>query len=189
LLARRPDVANAEAQLKSQNANIRAARAAFYPDISLTASGGLTSAALSSITGPGTLFAQLSAALTQTIFDNGLRQGQLEQAQGRYTELLADYRKSVLQAFTDVEQALTALRYTSEQESLERQAVAVAQRSADIAQAQLQAGTIDIITSLNTQQTLYNDLDLVTQIRLARFQALLNLYKALGGGFAVGGAA
>jgi NodT family efflux transporter outer membrane factor (OMF) lipoprotein len=189
LLARRPDVANAEAQLKSQNANIRAARAAFYPDISLTASGGLTSAALSSITGPGTLFAQLSAALTQTIFDNGLRQGQLEQAQGRYTELLADYRKSVLQAFTDVEQALTALRYTSEQESLERQAVAVAQRSANIAQAQLQAGTIDIITSLNTQQTLYNDLDLVTQIRLARFQALLNLYKALGGGFAVGGAA
>jgi len=67
--------------------------------------------------------------------------------------------------------------------------VAVAQRSADIANAQLQAGTIDIITSLNTQQTLYNDLDLLTQIRLARFQALLNLYKALGGGFQVAGSA
>ena len=64
----------------------------------------------------------------------------------------------------------------------------MAQRSADIANAQLQAGTIDIITSLNTQVTLYSDLDLLTQIRLARFQALLNLYKALGGGFTVAGA-
>ena len=189
LLARRPDIANAEAQLHSQNANIRAARANFYPDISLTASGGLTSAALSAITGPGTLVAQLSAALTQTIFDNGQRQGELEQAQGRYSELLADYRKAVLQAFTDVEQALTALNYATEQEQLERQAVAVAQRSADIANAQLQAGTIDIITSLNTQQTLFTDLDLLMQIRLARFQALLNLYKALGGGFATAGTA
>jgi len=103
--------------------------------------------------------------------------------------LVADYRKSVLQAFTDVEQALTALRYMTEQEALERAAVAVAQRSADIAQAQLQAGTIDIITSLNTQQTLYTDLDLAAQIRLSRFQALLNLYKALGGSFATAGAA
>ena len=187
LLARRPDVANAEALLQSQNANIRAARAAFYPDVSLTASAGLGSAALSAITGPGTLVAALSASLVQTIFDNGQRQGQLEFAQGRYAELVADYRRAVLQAFTDVEQALTALQYTTEQEALERQAVAVAQRSADIANAQLQAGTIDIITSLNTQQTLYSDLDLLTQIRLARFQALLNLYKALGGGFTVAG--
>ncbi len=189
LLVRRPDVANAEAQLQGQNANIRAARAAFYPDIALTASAGLGSAALSAITGPGTLVAQLSASLVQSIFDNGQRQGQLDLAQGRYTELAADYRRAVLQAFTDVEQALTALQYTTEQETLERQAVAVAQRSADIANAQLQAGTIDIITSLNTQQTLYNDLDLLTQIRLARFQALLNLYKALGGGFQVAGSA
>ena len=189
LLARRPDVAEAEADLVAENANIRSARAAFFPDVSLTASGGLTSAALTAITGPGTLVAQLSAALTQTIFDNGLREGQLEQAKGRYAELVADYRKSVLQAFTDVEQALAALRYTTEQEALERAAVAVAQRSADIAQAQLQAGTIDIITSLNTQQTLYTDLDLVAQIRLSRFQALLNLYKALGGGFSTVGAA
>lgn len=188
LLARRPDIAYAEALLQSQNANIRAARAAFYPSISLTASGGLTSAALSAITGPGTLVAQLSAGLTQPIFDNGLRVGELEQARGRYAELLADYRTAVLQAFTDVEQSLTALQNAGEQERLERQAIAVAQRAANIAQAQLQAGTIDIITSLNTQVTLYNDLDLLTQIRLARFQALLNLYKALGGGFTVTGA-
>ena len=183
LLARRPDVANAEAQLEAENANIRAARAAFFPSVQLTASGGLTSAVLTSITGPGTVVAQLAGSLTQTIFDNGLRRGQLDQAKGRYDELLADYRRAVLQSFTDVEQSLTALRYTTEQERLERQAIAVAQRSADIAKAQLEAGTIDIITSLNTQVTLYNDLDLLTQIRLAQFQALVNLYKALGGGW------
>ena len=186
LLARRPDVANAEAQLQAENANIRAARAAFFPSVQLTASGGLTSAALSTITGPGTLVAQLAANLTQTIFDNGLRRGQLDQAKGRYDEILAGYRRAVLQSFTDTEEALTALRFTTEQEALERQAVAVAQRSADIARAQLEAGTIDIITSLNTQNTLYNDLDLLTQVRLARFQALVNLYKALGGGWAGG---
>ena len=183
LLARRPDVANAEAQLQAENANIRAARAAFFPSVQLTASGGLTSTVLSTITGPGTLVAQLAGNLTQTIFDNGLRRGQLDQAKGRYDELLADYRRAVLQSFTDVEQSLAALRYTTEQEKLERGAIAVAQRSADIAQAQLQAGTIDIITSLNTQVTLYNDLDLLTQVRLARFQALVNVYKALGGGW------
>lgn len=185
LLARRPDVASAEAQLQAENANIRAARAAFFPSVQLTASGGLTSTVLTSITGPGTLVAQLAGSLTQTIFDNGLRRGQLDQAKGRYDELLADYRRTVLQSFTDVEQSLTALRYATEQERLERQAIAVAQRSADIARAQLQAGTIDIITSLNTQVTLYNDLDLLTQIRLAQFQALVNVYKALGGGWSL----
>ena len=183
LLARRPDVANAEAQLQAENANVRAARAAFFPSVQLTASGGLTSTVLATITGPGTVVAQLAGDLTQTIFDNGLRRGQLNQAKGRYDELLADYRQAVLQSFTDVEQSLAALRYTTEQEKLEREAIAVAQRSADIARAQLQAGTIDIITSLNTQVTLYSDLDLLTQVRLARFQALVNLYKALGGGW------
>jgi len=183
LLGRRPDVGNAEAQLVAQNANIRSARAQFFPDISLTASGGLSSAALSALTGPGTLIAEVTASLVQPIFDNGLRRGQLDLAKGRYVELVADYRKAVLQAFTDVEQALAALQYTTEQEALERTAVDVARRSAAIAQAQLQAGTIDIITLLNTQQTLFTDLDQAAQIRLARFQALLNLYKALGGGF------
>ena len=186
LLLRRPDIAYAEAQLMSANASIQAARAAFFPDITLTASGGLQSAALSALTGPGTLVAQLTAALTAPIFDNGLRRGQLEQAKGRYLELAADYGKAILQSFTDTEQALAALQFTTEQERLEREAVRIARRSADIAKSQMDAGTIDIITSLNTQATLYSDLDQLTQVRLARFQALINLYKALGGGFQVG---
>ncbi len=186
LLLRRPDVASAEASLVAANANIRAARAAFFPSVTLTGQAGLTSAALSALTGPGTLLLQLASALTQPIFDNGLRRGQLEQAKGRSLELAADYGRAILQSFTDTEQSLTALRYATEQEKLEREAVRVAQRSADIANAQLQAGTIDIITSLNTQATLFSDLDTLTQVRLARFQALVNLYKALGGGFQVG---
>lgn len=186
LLARRPDVSFAEAQLVAQNGSIQAARAAFFPAVSLTASGGLQSAVLSSITGPGTLIAALTASVVQPIFDNGLRRGEYNQAKGRFEELAAVYRRSVLQAFTDVETALAALAYATEQERLQREAVRVAQQSADIAAAQLQAGTIDIITELNTQATLFNDLDLLAQIRLARFQALVNLYKALGGGWTRG---
>lgn len=189
LLARRPDVAFAEANLIAQNGNVQAARAAFFPDVSLTASGGLQSAALSTITGPGTLVAALTAAVVQPIFDNGLRAGQYQQAKGRYEELAANYRSAVLQSFTDVETALAALAYATDQERLEREAVRVAQQSADIAAAQLRAGTIDIVTQLNTEATLFSDLDLLAQIRLARFQALVNLYKALGGGWSREGSA
>ena len=74
-------------------------------------------------------------------------------------------------------------RYISEQEALTRQAVATSQRAADIARAQLLAGTIDLIAVLNAQTTLFNNLDTLAQVRLARFQALLALYKALGGGW------
>lgn len=183
LLRRRPDVAAAEAQLVSVNANIRAARAAFFPTVTLTTSGGLASAALSTLTGPGTVVASLASGLVQPIFDNGLRRGQLDLEKGREAELVATYAKAVLQALTDVEQSLAAVHYTSDQEALEQQAVDVAQRSADIARAQLEAGTIDIITSLNTQQTLFSDQDLLVQVRFAKFQGLLNLYKALGGGW------
>jgi outer membrane protein, multidrug efflux system len=97
--------------------------------------------------------------------------------------LLADYLKAVVQAFTDVEDALTAWRFTTEQEALQRRAVASAQRAFDIARAQMQAGTVDVTTVLTAETTLLNDEDNLAQVRLARFQALLNLYKALGGGW------
>ena len=94
--------------------------------------------------------------------------------------------RPTVQAFTDVENALTAWRYATEQERLEREAVAIAQRAADIARAQLLAGTLDIVTALQTQTTLFSDLDMLVQVRLARFQALVDLYKALGGGWTRG---
>jgi NodT family efflux transporter outer membrane factor (OMF) lipoprotein len=185
LLRRRPDVAYAEQQLISQNQTVRQDVANFFPSLQLTAQGGLSSAALSMITGPGTLIATLANTITQTIFDNGLKSGTLGEAKGRYRELAADYAKAVLQALTDTETALTQLHYDTEQELLESDAVRVAQRSADIARAQLNAGTVDIVTVLNTQTTLFGDQDTLAQARVSRFLALVSLYKALGGGWTV----
>ena len=183
LLARRPDVASAEAQLVSANASIKQARAAFFPTLSLTANGGEQSLALSTLFGPGSAILTVAEALTQPIFDGGTLRGDLEQARGRYAELLADYRKAVLQAFTDVDTALTAYRYATNQEALQAAAVASARNALAIAQAQVAAGTVDVTTVLTAQTTLYNAQDTLAQVRLVRFQSLLNLYKALGGGW------
>ncbi len=185
LLARRPDVASAEAQLMAAHANLRAARAAFFPQVTLTGSAGWQTLALASLFGPGSIFAQAAASAVQTLFDNGALAGQAQQAAGREAELAANYRKAVLQAFTDVDTAITAFRYATEQERLEQAAVATAQQAADIARAQLLAGTSDLVTALQAQTTLFSDLDLLAQVRLARFQALLSLYKALGGGWSM----
>jgi outer membrane protein TolC len=186
LLVRRPDVASAEAQLMAQNANIRAARAAFFPTITLTGSAGWQSTALQTLLQPQSLLFNAAANAAQTIFDNGKLGAQYEQAKARYDELLADYHKAAVQAFTDVETALIQWRDTTEQEALEREAVRTAQRAADIARAQVEAGTLDIVTALQTQSTLYGDQDTLAQVRLARFLALVNLYKALGGGWSTG---
>ena len=183
LLQRRPDVANAEAQLIAANANIKNARAAFFPSVTLTPSGGYSNTSVASLFGPGALIGTLAATATQTIFDNGNLQGNLDLQKGKAQELLADYRKAVIQSFTDVENALTAVRFANEQEAQERRAVAVAQQAVNIAEAQLAAGTIDVTTVLNTQATLFTDLDTLAQVRLTRAQALVSLYKALGGGW------
>jgi NodT family efflux transporter outer membrane factor (OMF) lipoprotein len=183
LLQRRPDVAEAEAQLVAANFNIKLARAAFFPSIQLTGSYGFANAALNTLFTPGGTAIALAAGLTQPLFDAGLLRGQLEQSKGRYDELLADYRKAVVQAFTDVENGLTAWRFATEQEALQRRAVATAQRAADIARAQMQAGTVDVTTVLQAETTLFTAQDTLYQVRLARFQALLSLYKALGGGW------
>ena len=186
LLARRPDVAAAEANLIAQNANIRAARAALFPTVSLTGSAGWQSTALTSLISPGSVLLSAAAGATQVIFDNGRLGAQFDQNRARYDELLANYRKAVVQAFVDVENGLEGLRETTEQERLEREAVTTAQRAADIARAQVLAGTLDIVTALQTQTTLFTDLDLLAQARVARFQALVTLYKALGGGWTQG---
>lgn len=183
LLARRPDVAEAEATLASQGASVQAARADFFPQVTLTGEMGWQSYAMSTLFGPGSLFVTAAASASQTIFDNGATQAAFDQARARYDELLADYRKAVVQAFTDVETALTAYRRATEQEALQRVAVTTAQRAADISRAQLQAGTVNIVTALQTQTTLYTNLDTLAQVRLARFTALVDLYKALGGGW------
>lgn len=185
LLHRRPDLMSAEAQLAAARANLRAARAALYPDIALTGSGGWSNAALASLFSPASVLANAAASVTQTIFDNGALQAQLELSAAKRDELVADYRRAIVQAFTDVENALAQYRQATDQERLEAEAVTVAQRAADIARAQVLAGTSDLVTALQAQSTLFADLDTLAQVRLSRFNALVALYKALGGGWTV----
>jgi len=183
LLERRPDVASAEAQLIASGFDVTVARTAFYPAVNLTGSAGYQAPALNALINPGGFIASLAAGLTAPIFDGGALRGALEQARGRQAELLADYRKAVVQAFTDVDDALIAWRYTSEQEALQRTAVETARRAATIARAQMLAGTADVTAVLNAETTVFNAEDTLAQVRLARVQGLLNLYKAMGGGW------
>lgn len=183
ILAHRPDIASAEAQLIAENFSVKAARAAFFPSFSLTGSAGYQAEALNKLITPGGALASLVGGVNLPIFDGGQLRGNLEAAKGRYHELLANYRKAVVQALTDVDTALTALRYATEQEGLQRRAVETAQRAADIARAQMAAGTADVTTILQAETTLFTQEDALVQVRLARVQALLNLYKALGGGW------
>ena len=126
-------MAAAEAQLIAQNFNIKVARAAFFPQRLVDRLAPDTrAAALHHAVHAGRCAGVTAAAgLTQPMFDGGTLRGQLDQAKGRYDELLADYRKAVVQAFTDVDTALTAWRYATEQERLQRIAVETAQPAAD----------------------------------------------------------
>ena len=123
LLQQRPDVRQAEANLAAANANVEAARAAFFPNVQLTGQAGLQSLTLQTLFGPSAAIYTVTAALTQPIFDGGTLLGQLDQQKGSREELLQDYRKSVISGFTDVEKALVAIEQTSRQELFQREAV------------------------------------------------------------------
>jgi NodT family efflux transporter outer membrane factor (OMF) lipoprotein len=187
LLERRPDVREAEARLVAANANIKVARAAFFPSVSLTASGGFESFALSNFLSPASTIYTVAAALTQPIFEGGALQGQLDYSKGRYEELLQNYRKAVISAFSNVEDALAATHRTAEQQESEQVAVAKARRAYEIAQLQYAVGSTDLLTVLNTENALFSANDLLAQVRIARMQALVSLFKALGGGWQDGG--
>ncbi|HEY5020348.1 MAG TPA: efflux transporter outer membrane subunit [Steroidobacteraceae bacterium] len=183
LLARRPDVAEAEEQLVGANANIAAARAAFFPSFGLTASGGYASAALGTVLSPASRVYALSAAVSQTIFDNGSLSGQYQLSRARYDELLSDYHKTVLTALGNVEDALVAVQQTAEQQLRQQDATNKARRAFEFAQLQFQAGTINVLTMLNTETALFTAQDGLVQGKFAHTQALLTLYQALGGGW------
>jgi NodT family efflux transporter outer membrane factor (OMF) lipoprotein len=185
LLLRRPDIARDEANLAAAEANVASARAAFFPSIQLTAAGGFQSAALRTLLGGNSLVYSVAAGLTQPIFDGFNLQGQLALQQGRAAELGATYKRTILQSFTDVENALVAVRQTAEYEARQREAVAASRRALDITEQLLRQGTIDVVTLFNTQTTLFGNQDALARVRLLRFQALVSLYQALGGGWTV----
>lgn len=183
LLTRRPDIREAEANLAAADANVYAARAAFLPNIQLTGQDGWQSAIFRSLIRPESLFFSFAASITQPIFDGGNLWGNLEQQKGRQEELLQTYRKAVLQAFSDVDQALIAVKQQSEFERLQAKVVEASRRAFEIAETRLREGTVDLVTVLQTQQTLYQAVDALVQARLSRLQAIVSLYQALGGGW------
>jgi outer membrane protein, multidrug efflux system len=183
LLYQRPDVRQAEAQLASSNFSVESARAAFFPQIQLTATTGVQSAALAALFGPGAWFYTLSAGLTQPLFDGFLLESQLKQAKGVQLQNLQAYRKAVLSAFADVEKALVALSQTELQERLQIEAVNNSRKAFDVSETQLRAGTVNLITVLQTQQTLLTAENTLAQVRLTKLLAASSLFQALGGGW------
>jgi NodT family efflux transporter outer membrane factor (OMF) lipoprotein len=183
LLTQRPDIRRQEAQLASATANIGNARAQFFPSIQLTGQGGYQSSALVSLFQPHAAFFSLIGAATQPIFDGGRILGNFEQTQARQDELLQTYRKTVIQSFADVDNALYSIKQTTIKVKLQRDVVTASRRAFELSQQQLRAGTADIVTVLNTQQTLFQAEDALWQAELARLLAIVSLYQALGGGW------
>ncbi|MCG6203651.1 efflux transporter outer membrane subunit [Rhodopseudomonas sp. HC1] len=183
LLTQRPDIRRQEAQLASATANVGSARAQFFPTIQLTGQGGYQSAVLASLFTPQATFSSLAAGLTQPIFDGGRIQGNFDLTKAQQEELLQSYRKTVVAAFADVDNALESIKQNTERLRLQRAAVASSRRAFNLAEQQLRAGTADIVTVLNTQLTLFTAEDTLIQTQLARYLAIVSLFQALGGGW------
>jgi multidrug efflux system outer membrane protein len=183
LLEQRPDLRQAEALLSAANYDVKAARAAFFPSIALTAETGFQSAALKTLFGPGAWFYTAAASLTQPVFDGFLLEGQLEQQLALRQQSLQTYRRDVLSAFSDVEKALVALEQTGLQEKYQREAVLASQMAFYLSEQQLKEGTVNLVTLLQTEQTLFQAEDTLVQVQLARLLAAVNLFQVLGGGW------
>ena len=183
VIRRRPDVAEAAATLASADAAVLSARAALLPTVSLTASGGIESTALRTLLSPAAGFGSLGAGLASPLLDGGALKGELDLQRGRDLEGLQAYRRSVVQSLVDVENALIAVQQNTEHEKRLAAVVASSRLAYDITKARLKEGTIDILTVINTEQTLFSALDAQAVVRLARFTALSSLAQAIGGGW------
>lgn len=184
VLLRRPDVAAAEARLASFEFSVLQARAAFFPSVTLTGLHGFQSALVSTlIMRPDAIAYQVAGTLAQPIFDGYNLQGQYELQKGRYAEQAALYRKQILTALSDTENALIAVKETERQVKLQGDAVAAARRALEAAEVRLAEGTIDIVTMSTTETTYFQAQDQLALARLAHFQAATSLYQALGGGW------
>jgi multidrug efflux system outer membrane protein len=185
-LTRRPDVFMAEANMQAANADLVAARAALFPSLTLTASGGVQNPALNaaviSLSGAGPTL-NLGASLTQTIFDRGRLKAVRAEAQAKDEELVVAYRAAILSALVDVENALSALAHLQEARALQDENVSQSERAFEGASLRYKAGSGDFLTALEAQRTLYAARDQYSQYKLARFQAFIALFKALGGGW------
>ncbi|WP_447746913.1 efflux transporter outer membrane subunit [Pseudomonas nicosulfuronedens] len=181
LLARRPDLARAEAQLQSAAADLGAARAALLPQLTLgldLSSGGSRLSDLAD----NPLY-QASGGLLAPIFNHGRLSGQRDLAQARQEELLADYRAAIINAFGEVESGLDAIGGLDARLLAQAEQVRQAERAFELANSRYRAGAEDLLVLLDAQRTLYAAQDALAGLRQLRLQASVALYKALGGGW------
>jgi outer membrane protein, multidrug efflux system len=183
VLERRPDVAQAERQMASQNAQIGVVKAAYYPGINLFTSGGVQSADLGLLlNAPSALWA-LGANVSQTLLSGGRRQAQLNFAQSGYTASVASYRQTVLTAFQQVEDGISGLNVLSQAAQSQQQTVDAAQRALTIANDRYVGGLVTYLDVITAEQVLLDNKRLATQILGQRLTTSVSLVKALGGGW------
>jgi outer membrane protein, multidrug efflux system len=186
LLLRRPDLVASEHNLQAAHADLIAARAALFPSIDLTATGGVQNPAVQAavVTLAGTGWSLTAGAtLVQTLFDAGRRRAVIQEAAARQEELVATYRGSILAALLDVENALSAIHYLELQKQAQQRNADESERAFQGAQLRYREGAAEYLTVLESQRTLFAARDQLTQYKLARLQALIGLCKALGGGW------
>ena len=182
VLLRRPDVLEAEHQLKAQNAQIGAARAAFFPRIALTTSGGATSSALSTLfKGPAGIWS-FTPQLTLPIFAGGANLANLDYAKAEQKVAVAQYEKAIQSAFRDVANALARRDTMAAQLSADERAVQAATDSLTLSQARYERGSDTYLNVLIAQRTLFATQQALINARLIRSTNLVSLYAALGGG-------
>lgn len=182
VLLRRPDVLRAEHQLIAENANIGAARAAFFPTISLTATVGTISTALSSLFSGGSFTYNAAPGLSLPLFDGGQRQGNLEYARASQAVAVATYERSIQTAFREVADALAQRGTIDEQVDAQTARAVAASTAARLSNARFRAGIDSFLTTLDAQRTAYAAEQQLVTTRLNQANNLVELYRSLGGG-------
>lgn len=183
LLERRPDIAAAERRTAAANAQIGVAEAAFFPSLTLSATGGFQSSVLSQLFSLPSRYWSLGAALAQTIFDAGLRRAQTAQAIATYDENVANYRQTVLIGFQEVEDNLAALRILEQEAAVQDEAVKAARESLAITLNQYRAGTANYLAVVVVQATALANERAALAILSRRLSTSVALIRALGGGW------
>jgi NodT family efflux transporter outer membrane factor (OMF) lipoprotein len=183
LLERRPDVASAERSVAAANAQIGVARAAFFPTLTLSAEGGFQSANTANLLSGPSFFWSLGSAMTQTVFDAGLRKAAVEQYRATYDATVANYRQTVLAAFQEVEDSLSSLRILTQERGEQEAAVQSAQRTLAIATHRYELGIDSYLNVLVAQMTLLNNQQTEVNLRVQQMTSSVQLILALGGGW------
>ena len=183
LLERRPDIAAAERRAASANAQIGVAKAAYFPTLSLSASGGFASPTLSNWISAPNRFWSLGPSLAETLFDFGKRGALSDQAVAAYDQNVATYRETVLEAFQDVEDNVAALRILEAEAKVQAEAVRAARESVTLTINQYKAGTVSYLSVVTVQTALLSNERTSVGLLGRRLSATVGLIRALGGGW------